>query len=1283
MFLALCKRYQILFVSGPSLYEAKQTGFRNLKTTEEEAYAFTTKFSRRLKLNRNNAAMCKFVRLHAMCKSTLRATLIAIIFVALSTMLVAQQSGSIVGTAADKNGAVIPNAKVTLINTATRDTRHTTTNSVGFFAFSGAEAGDYSVKVESKGFRAAEQSGIHLSPSDRRSLSVSLEVGTADESVTVTAATSGIEVVDSGDLTSTLNSKDIGNLSLQGRDVTELLKTLPGFSNNTSSNGMQNKNGYDTTITSIASAVGNGISAPGVVSRSGGADLVSDGAHILDPGCACNATQTVNPDMVAELKVTTSSYSADGSTGPVVISAVGKSGSSTYHGSAYFHLRDHVLNSNDWDYNYTGLARPDDRYLYPGGQFGGPVPFTHKKLVFFAGYEYYNQSFPESMSGGILKAMLPTVSERTGKFDPTLTDNAAVCSSIASYVSSQYRCQPITDIDTLNGYVGNIANSDVSSYIQPGARSWLQVIPTPNRTPTASTDYNYVKALINSNNGYMFHAKVDYDINSSTKLFVSYNQQHEDYGSPLMRWWYTANEIEMPGDPVSSDLSRTISGSLVKVLNPMTTNEFIASLAYMNSPITLKNPKAYERTTLDYPFYYPGTSAAPTTMMPSIQNNWYTADLGIPQMFDTDRISYFSRKWLPSISDNLTKVWGTHLVKAGFSWVQSGNRQASVSQSYGKSGIAGYEPIWDYSGPGGNQITSAYNPVLNLLLDHAGSFGYQPDTIQDMKDNSFGFFGQDEWKVNKRLTINFGLRFQHETPWVDDTGKYGAAAFTDAWYNADLAAGVSTLPGLRWHAKDSSVPMAGHSYDSMFYGPRFGIIYDLRGTGKTFIRGGIGSYYYHDNLSGYDSATSTSQGGTSCGISTATFLSQIDTGKNVSCANTAAGVGSVTAVDPTDHLEPHTLTYNFTLSQDLGWKSILEITYSGSQSTNLIDSLQDINITPLGAYARTDPNSEDTTYFGQLVSINTISTNPNGSTGVAVQQDYKPYTHYTNLNIIRHRNWANYNALLVSWQKHQGAFNFNVNYTWSKTMGIAETSDPVDIHNDYGILSSNRPHVFNTSYSYEVGDRFKKNKFERAALNGWMISGITVLQSGAPLQQSDSANFNLSGTNTVPSITLPGKTTATKFNTISSTYYLGTSSYTLMPKLTCNPSSGRSGGQYINPSCYALPTSPVFDGNGDLTTLGENGGYKWLNIEGPAYFSSDLTISRTIKFTNRQSAQIKVTGMNFLNHPLKSFDQNNANNINLNYTDGVLATSGSGWKYGVTNEKFGRRVLEISLKYNF
>ena len=443
------------------------------------------------------------------------------ILVALSVSLQAQQTGSVVGSVMDKTGAVVPQSKVTLINNATKDVRTTTANSEGFFSFSGVVTGDFSVRVDSKGFRPAELSGVHISPGDRRNVAVTLEVASEGASVVVTASTSAA-TVDSADLSNTVDSGDIQKLALTGRDVTELIKTLPGFNQFTNFGGMQNKANYDSTVTSIQSAVGNGINTVGAPSRAGGANLTADGTNILDPGCNCNATQTVNPDMTSEVKVTSSAYGADQQTGPVVIAAVGKSGSSTYHGAAYMHFRDGSLNSTDWFVHHVNAvdaatnktpiaAKPFERYWYPGGQIGGPIPHTRKKLVAFGGYEKYDQTFP----AGQVKANVPTLSERNGKFDPTLADNAAACKAMSTSVSGSMRCQNFTVI----GSTPNpIANDDISAYIGGGAKALLNEIPVPNRTPSSDLDFNLVKEVANTVNGYMFHTRVDFDINDNTKL---------------------------------------------------------------------------------------------------------------------------------------------------------------------------------------------------------------------------------------------------------------------------------------------------------------------------------------------------------------------------------------------------------------------------------------------------------------------------------------------------------------------------------------------------------------------------------------------------------------------------------------------------------------------------------------------------------------------------------------------------------------------------------------------
>jgi hypothetical protein len=1231
--------------------------------------------------------------------------LMATILVALSASLLAQQTGSIVGSVLDKNGAVITKAQVTLTNVATKDVRTTTTNAEGFFSFNSVVSGDFSVKVVSKGFQTAEETGIHISPGDRRDLNVTLSVATGNESITVVANQSTI-TVDSGDLSSTVDTGQIQKLALTGRDVTELIKTLPGFNQFTNMGGMQNKANYDTTVTSIQSAVGNGISAVGVPNRAGGADLTSDGAHIIDPGCNCNATQTVNPDMVAEVKVTSSAYGADQQTGPVVIAAVGKSGTSTYHGSAYMHFRDGAMNSNDWMDNHLGQAKPDERYWYPGGQISGPIPFTHKKLLVFAGYENYKQTFPAA----IAKANVPTLSERAGLFDPTLADNNAACLAMSSSVSGYNaangtfdnggkRCQQFTTIATgPTTTVSNIVNDDISAYLAPGALALLNEIPKPNRTPTGDLDFNYVKSVVNTNNGYMFHTRVDYNFNDNLKLYVSYNQQQELYGSPFMRWWMAGDAVDYPGDISSNNQSKTISGNLVKVFNTSTTNEFLANLSYLYAPQSIGNEKVVDKTATKYPYLYPTTSA----ILPSVYNTWWNNDFGIPFQYDTGRYAYFIHKVQPTFSDDLTKVFKTHTLKVGASYYVVYDKEASFGQGNGPNGTIGYGPVYGLS-------SSAFglDPVVNFMTDLTSSFAAQPVTAPDLTGYTLGFYGQDDWKATHHLTLNLGLRVTHDAPYTDATGVFGIPAWTQAWYTQDIAAGITDLPGMRWHGldplggglhTDPDVPMAGHNVNTLFYAPRFGLAYDVFGTSKTVVRGGLGIYYYRDGTDG-SAGTSEAAGGSSCqttGSLSNSFLSQI-TGATITCAGSTNGVTSGSANDPNDHVEPRSMTYNFTISQQTIGKTVLEVSYMGSQSSDLINPITaSLNSqVPIGTYIKPDPNPASK-YYGQILPLNASNTTDNNATVSNNKQDYLPYPNYTTLNLINHGAWANYNAFIVSWNKRQGSLTYALNYTFSKTMGIISNGlDPINIHNDYGVLSADRTHAFNASYAYEVGQRFKRNKIEGAALNGWMISGITSLQSGPPIQQSFSLNMGLTGTDATTDLeqVVGSSTSATDFgtNNINTSNYLGTPDYELLPKLTCNPGKGLKSGQYVNPSCFSLPTAPQFVTSGSnvgaLAVVGGNGQIHMPYFRGPMYMNTDLAASRTIKTHGNQNAQIKFSATNFSNHPLTSFDQSNSQNLTLNYQTGVLQTkgtaSGATWVYGVPNEKFGRRVLEMSLRYNF
>lgn len=1185
-----------------------------------------------------------------MLRTIWKALVLAIVILSLpKPLLYAQQTGSLVGTVADKTGAVIPEARVTLSNIATKDIRNTTTNGEGFFAFNGVVTGDYILRIEAKGFQDLTQSGIHLSPGDRRNITATLKIGAGAEQVTVEAGPSQMQILDSGERSSVLSSKDIRNMALQGRDVTELIKVLPGFNNTTGGGALGNYSGYDPTVTGIGSAVGNGYSANGTPNRTGTA-LTSDGANVIDVGCNCNSTQTINADMVQEVKVSTSAFGADSAKGPVVIQAVGRSGSSEFHGGAYLHFRDSSMNSVDWDTKFNGVQKPKDRYWYPGGNVGGPVPFTHHKVVFWTGYENYRQTFPDTVSHGVVKALVPTKSMRGGNFDPGATDNATLC-SIGGWLP---QCGGLTSITPHGtGSAVTIANNSIASYIDPGGAAIMKEIVEPNYTPDASHAYNFVKGVMQSENGYIWHSRVDLNVSEAMKLYISYNQQHDENGIPVMLWWMPPNEQTFPGGFIAGGDSKTISGNLVNVFGSKLTNELTATFAFLNNTKSYSNPDGVSRAALGYT--YKGIFGA-SKYMPALSTGWWIP--GYPMIMQSDADGYFAKKLLPTVGDNLTRVFGTHTVKVGFNWEGVGNKELNINEQNGQYQFATY-------GASGN-------PVANILLGVPTYYEESSaNTVTDLGYKAFGFFVQDDWKATKRLTLNLGLRFSHDPTWTDNSGKIGLATWTKEAYAADAGKGVSALPGMRWTAKDGN-SITGRSTQSIFVSPRVGLAYDLYGNGKTIFRGGWGTYYFHDSIDGYSGALSTAMGGKKCAVNAATWLGDIDKGVNVNCS---AVQGSY-ALDPSDDKQAATYTYNFTISQQMPGGSLLEIAYSGNQTSNMINPLQNRNVIPFGAFFGKNPVT------GQVERIVDIEkgkrVDANGNTVASLSKDqYRPMQQYGSLYVINHGAWANYNALQLSWNKTRGVFTYGLNYTWSKTMGINGQNnaqpDPVNIQNDYGVVNQDRSHVLNATYSYELNTRIRG--FVGRMINGWMASGITGLQSGPPLGQSWKVNYGLAGTS---------GDTYTNFY-LDSTAILGSSDYTLMPTVTCSGFTSRPNGAYFDPKCLGIPSR------------GSNGPYQLPYVHGPIYWNSDLRTQKTFRLAEHQNVQFSLAAFNFLNHPLSSFDPADQTNLSLLYSPAntnltdysnyngpyALQQPSGNTVLGKPKIKFGHRILELSLKYNF
>jgi hypothetical protein len=298
-------------------------------------------------------------------------------------------------------------------------------------------------------------------------------------------------------------------------------------------------------------------------------------------------------------------------------------------------------------------------------------------------------------------------------------------------------------------------------------------------------------------------------------------------------------------------------------------------------------------------------------------------------------------------------------------------------------------------------------------------------------------------------------------------------------------------------------------------------------------------------------------------------------------------------------------------------------------------------------------------------------------TGDKAVQKARPFPNYSQILVPEHNTYANYNALQVEAIKQIGHLNFNVNYTFSKALGILGSSadfnytagmDPFHLGNNYGPMNFDRSQVLNLSYSYQTG-KFTDQRLLGGLINRWLISGITNIQSGPNMQTgvSFSPGFYAQG--------LIGSG-ASQYPVESQTI-LGTPDVSLQPVLKCNPASGLVSHQFINPACFALPA------------LGTNGQYIEPYAHGPAFFNTDLTLEKGFGLGGDRRLRFRYAAFNFINHPLTSFGTGYPSQYTLQLSDTsanaspTTATYNPASGFGSAPYKLGRRLSEISLKYDF
>lgn len=1169
---------------------------------------------------------------------------------------------TLTGVVSDPTGSVVPNAKITLKDAESGSTRDTTSNGEGYYTFASVPVGSYNLTVDVTGFKKYQARDIHLGGGEQRNVNVVLTIGAAGESVQVNAETSIVAVTDSGEKSFALETQALENFTQVGSNAAEYIKIVPGFG---ISNGTSNKSNYNGQTIGINANGDSGSQSPlnaaysynGLPTNS--LDITADGAHVSDPGCNCDTPVNPNSDFVQEFKVLTSNFNAEEQKGPVVISSITKAGGSEFHGNAFFTARNHSLNANDWLNNFSGVPQPANAYYYPGGSVGGPViiPGTRlnkdrNKLFFFTGFEYYYQT----LDTGLLRATVPTASELTGDFSAT-----SIAGEGATTASGQGPWPLNSAAITAFGgtTIPACTGTPNGQCIDPNMQALAKLYPPVNADPNATGGYNYVQAEIFNQNNRQWVVRGDWSISDNTKVFVRYNYQREIQQFPVGLWWRNTDQVPYPTAIEGKNRSDSVSGTITHVFSQSMTNETVMAYTFVGFPNVFADPSKVDRGKVGYAYqglFNNGVAQIPSIGPGTQSGNFPAAETGLifnPGGFEAGGASsgLYANKYMPSISDTLTKVIRNHTLKAGafYEWIR--NAQPANNDTNGLSQVSHSNTNFTY----GNEYADLLTGNLAVYTET------NKNRINDINYTTWEFFGQDSWKMTRRLTVEIGMRFSHFTPWIDGEG-FGYSIFDPTQFSPSCASSP-TFCGFEWHAKDPSVPVGGFPTRALFYQPRLGAAYDLIGSGKTVLRGGWGRFYYHSGqfTNGLDASAgvatavltpTTWVGGTGCPTNSggaALFTAYL------SCLDLSATPASPSAVDSKDDNQPYTDSWSVNIDQQTPWRGQFEMAYVGNRSRELQNTYggagSNINLVPLGAMLG--------------------ASNP----GNADANNYRPLQGYGDLNEATNNLYSNYNALQASWAHNSRYYTIEANYTWQKALGIVlPTIDPFNLASNYGVEPTDRRQLFNAAYSVDLGNRVHMNRLANGAANGWQFSGITQLESGANITYGGAYNVNTNYNMTLNGAIIPGSVSSTNPDgiPISNQSILGTNAQQLNPLVTCNPSAHLAAHQFVNASCFAAPTTP-----------GTNGPTLVPVSYGPRYVNSDLAVYKNFDISEKKKLQFRAQAYNFLNHPLYSFAS--ANNLTLQFTQDPVTQqiTQTNPNFGITTEKQGARTVEFAAKFYF